>query len=815
MSEENVEKKIKKHKFVTAKAVLLLLSITCVFVYLMWHYGYVASGNDAWGHLFKSNLLYENIKEGNVYPLYTSLWYNGVQPFRYWAPLPYYILAFLQWIAGGSITGAYVLFAGVSVFAGAFGWVLFGKAQNRIMLGTVLGLLWFFLPENIRVFFCEGNIPRMVTAIIIPYCVYAIWLFFIKRKNKAMFGIIACMIGITLSHVMIAAMVGIATFIFLLFYVLSNKQYKRAVQTLFAMLVSFAISGFWLLPALSGGLVGMDPEASASVMESLTYAFKESLNPMIRINGIIDTFYYGLSIVVISVIGALLAKKGKRAGFFTAIVIVLLTTSEVVPILSKMPLSQLLWMMRFATIAYAFFYWSLLEWTSIRRYFCIFLMGILMLDCIPSLNIERYYTQVAGKADEELELAKSITSQRVAILDLSAYGSYPSWELCVGEGRVDYSYGWAWQGAATSSNIVMLNTAVEYGKYSYVFDRCLELGNDTVVLPINQVKDSNTKQTDLISAALQSQYELVKKADKAYIFHRTTTKQFGVQTTYQGLAIGKNAELIVLSYPVFEVAKEEYVDAYSLEDLIKYKVLYLSGFQYQDKETAEELLRRAAQAGVRIVIDMSYVPEDPITKRASILGVTAQGVTFNNHYPDLVYKNNVYVMEDFIEENRNWRCTYIEGAKEITGSFDFMNMNLSFAGTNEQENIIFLGLNLLYHGLQTSDSLAYTIMNDVFGLQEDVIPERKIVPITAYYGKNYISIVADSVPVNTTIAYQDTFVSDNLIENSNNLLVVKDKQTYIEIKYPLFKVGLLATGVGIVLAILLYYWIRKEQDSNC
>ena len=813
MSKEIEVTKVKNHNVSIVKAILLLLLITIAFVYLMIHYGYVASGNDAWGHLFKSNLLYENIKEGNVYPLYTPLWYNGVQPFRYWAPLPYYILAFLQWIAGGSIAGAYVLFAGVSVFFGALGWVLFGRAQKRIMLGTVLGVLWFFLPENIRVFFCEGNIPRMVTAIIIPYCVYAIWLFFIKRKNKAMFGIIACMIGITLSHVMIAAMVGIATFIFLFFYVLSNKEYKRAIQTLLIMLVSFAISGIWLLPALSGGLVGMDPEASASVMKSLAYTFKESLNPMIRMNGIIDTFYYGISIVVISVIGVLLAKKGKKAGFITAIVIVLLTTVEVVPILSKMPLSQLLWMMRFATIAYAFFYWSLLEWNSIRRYFCIILTGILILDCIPSFNIERYYTQVAGKADEELEIAKSITSQRVAILDLSAYGSYPSWQLCVGEDSVDYSYGWAWQGATTSSNIVMLNTAVEFGKYSYVFDRCIELGNDTVVLPINLVEESNTAESNLIHAAMQSQYDLVRKTDRAYIFHRDTPQQFGVRTSYQGLAIGKNAELIVLSYPVFESAKEEYIDAYSIEELTKYKVLYLSGFQYHDKEAAENLLTEVADAGVRIVIDMSYVPEDPVTKRSSILGVTGQAVIFNSRFPDLVYKENEYKMDYFASENTKWRASYIDGAKDVTGSVNFMKMNLPFVATNGNENIIFLGLNLLYHGLQTSDSSAYTIINDILGLQTDVIPEREIVPIQVDYGSDSISIVAESVPVNTTIAYQDTFESRSSIESTNNLLVVEDKQTYIELKYPFLKVGIISTSVGILLMCILYCWVRKEQNE--
>ena len=159
---ETVNINTKKNKINNDKA--LVLKVFCgmcfynvVFAVILVNYiqeqGIYPTGFDVFGHLFKSNLLYENIKEGNLYPLYTNLWYNGLQPFRYWAPLPYYLLALLQFIADGDVINSYLLFVGVSYTVGALGWIKFGIKHKRMLLATVIGCLWFFLPDNGRVFF--------------------------------------------------------------------------------------------------------------------------------------------------------------------------------------------------------------------------------------------------------------------------------------------------------------------------------------------------------------------------------------------------------------------------------------------------------------------------------------------------------------------------------------------------------------------------------------------------------------------------------------------------------------------------------------
>ena len=64
-------------------AVLIMAVGAFLLMYVIKEKGYYLSGYDTWGHFFKSNIMYHGIMEGDYYPLYTNLWYNGMQPYRY------------------------------------------------------------------------------------------------------------------------------------------------------------------------------------------------------------------------------------------------------------------------------------------------------------------------------------------------------------------------------------------------------------------------------------------------------------------------------------------------------------------------------------------------------------------------------------------------------------------------------------------------------------------------------------------------------------------------------------------------------------
>lgn len=789
--------------------IFLLIASYLLVIYIAAKEG-LPWGADIYGHLFKADLVYQNLQKGNIYPLFTTYWYNGVQPFRYWGPVPYYIFCICQFVAKGGVLEAYKLFIGLSFFVGGIGWLLWGIKQNRMTLSFFIAVLWFFMPDNARVFFSEGNIPRIVIAMLLPYLFFFVWEFVQHAKLSLGVGISLLMILVILSHLMIAAMLGIATFIFLGINFWIDKKIEPPVQVLGIMLLSFVVCGFWIYPALQGGLVAMDREATSDVMRSLSMPFTISLNPFLRLEST-GYFYYGLSIVIVSILGVFLSYKKSLAGFITTLIIFLGTTTAFVPLLSKLPLNQLLWMMRFTPMAYAFFLLALFNWTGCRRWILIGMLFLIAIDSTLSFNLEAYSAEKPTKITSILNTVKDITKQRLLLLDHSLFGSYPSYYLGSVGKKVAYSYGWAWQGAATAQNIVLLNTALERGYYTYLFDRAIEMGCDTIVIRKDSLKKEKAKWQDLEEAAKLSNYYLYEETPESYIIYRNLVVPFGVVTQYEGLCIGRSATDIPMQYPYFEIGEFLNIEQYTLERLSKYKLIYLSDFVYNTRQKAEEMIIHLSQRGVKIIIDMNRIPVDQVSNRMTFLGVDAQPITFHTKLPELLFNQKIYQAQAFKESYENWNTVYLDDVKQSIGFSWFGDKKLTFIGKGAQENVIFLGFNLMFHGMYNEDSKVKELLNNVLGIAESDLPKRQIVSLDVKVDANTISIHALQDNVNTTLAFLDAYDSTRELGKQHNLLTVQNGTTFIKIVYPYLLEGGIISLIGVIGLSALLIIINKKQ----
>ena len=433
--EESVINK-KKHLIIKCFVSYIFIVLSAmILVYYIKEQGIYPSGYDIFGHLFKSNLLYENLKEGNLYPLYTKLWFNGVQPFRYWGPIPYYLMALLQFIVNGNVINSYLLFIGVSFTIGALGWIKFGIKYNRVFLSPFIGCLWFFLPDNVRGSFLEGNIPRMVIVMLLPYLFYYIWEFIEYKKKCCIFKVTILMCLISLCNVMLATMVVIGTGIFILIYSFINKRFKESIYLLLGMLLSFLIVGIWLYSALQGGVIGIDNVSTSEAMYGSAFKATVSLNPFAVIDGNGELFYFGLSVIIVAVLGVFLSNKKSIAGFLTVLIIFLGTTTDISPLISNLPLNKFFLMIRFIPLAYGFFIIGVLEWKKCRKIFVCLICLLIFLDTIPTMNLKNYEdsmgVEVKAPSIEELgkdyflKVGKAVTNQRLASFDISGFGSFP------------------------------------------------------------------------------------------------------------------------------------------------------------------------------------------------------------------------------------------------------------------------------------------------------------------------------------------------------------------------------------------------------
>ena len=231
--------------------------------------------------------------------------------FRYWPPLAYYVVALLQFCTGGNVLNAFYLFAGFVYLLNMLGWLLLGKRENRLGLAFLTGNLFFFCPDNIRIFIAEGNIPRVFITSLLPFAFWLVWEIIHYNKLKKSIGLVVVIWMITVSHYMIAAMTGISIFIFCAVYSIINKQCRGIVIVTVNLVLAYLSAGIFLLPGLTGGgLTSQNSEASIATISQWAQMAVRSLNPIYRGGeGYVRSFYFGLSIFVIAILGIIAANK--------------------------------------------------------------------------------------------------------------------------------------------------------------------------------------------------------------------------------------------------------------------------------------------------------------------------------------------------------------------------------------------------------------------------------------------------------------------------------------------------------------------------
>ena len=791
-------------------------------VWFVFQNGMYPSGSDTMAHLYKADLLYKNIKLGNFYPLYDFMWYNGVEIMRYWAPLPVYFIAFCQGLALGDILLGYLVFVGFIFFLGACVWLYLGNYYNRICLGGFLGILWFFMPNNLMAMFVEGNLPRSLCMVFLPLFLHFIHSYLLEEKWESLPKMIVCFALIALCHTGYAGMIVLSILVFLCIYaVLYRNIYKvrKGIHVIACMILSFLCIGVWAYASLQGGITNMD---SSSVMKGFFQNIFLTLNPLYRIQSGNEAFYFGLAAFLVAIFGVLFGRRKTLSGFVTALIICFSTTLTMYSILVFLPGSQYLWMLRFISIALCMILYSLLLWDTLRKSIVFLLCLLLAFDTVPSLNL--IYGDRTGISAEErladmaeetlLTKAKEVTKQRLALLDGSTLGATGAFLVSDFQKSVAATFGAGWQSANTAYNIVQLNSAVENGAYLYLFDRCLELGNDTVVIKISQMNMGNRDIDVATKAAKKVGYSLLDQNEEYLLYHMEVEGTFGVVSQYRAIGIGSAIADMALQFPAMEETISTNLNDYTYEQLAKYDVIYLAGFTYTDRESAQEMLLKLSENGVRIVIVADGIPSEEHTGTKNFLGINTQSITFTGGYPELETMEGTLDCDLFPEGYTSWKTVYINGLDQCWGYFEDMGERFEFYGTVHNENIVVIGLNLTYHYGLTKDEGVGKLLSHAMNLTSEELPKREVVPLAITIEKDSITVESDYNNVNTTLAFHDMFRSEQPIYNKNYLTYVEKGKTVIEMQYPYFWQGLGMSIVGFLLTGIFLHETKKRKKEQ-
>lgn len=787
-------------------AFALLVAVSACFIYFIYQTGLYPSGENSYLYLGKAEYLYSQMRQGNLAPIYMDSWYNGYQMFTTSSPLSYYVVTALTYLTG-DILNSYLLYIAVVFLIGGSGWLLLGRQLNNLWVGFGTAILWFFLPENFRAFFVEGNLPYLAVLAMLPYLLYFFYQYQHQGKRRYRCGITFLTILMIVSHTYVAILICYGMAVLTLFTCLFEKKInpdpkERKYSTWFSGILSmvhgFVISLPWLYPAIKHGILKINHFGN-------------------------EQFRFGFFVICIAVFGLILARKNSRSGFFTVLFMGLSVLGAFLPVIDSVPMGHFFLNINLATIAYLGLFLGLLEWKSCKPWIMLVLFLILATDGVRGLYpfFTADTTKTAYEREEEaaeeygLTQALRTTKSRLMILDLSEKQSFPAYYAQKNGKKVNFIYDLENHGSVIQSNLNQMSYALYAKHYDYLFDRCFESGNDTILIKKKEIFWKDTDKENLKTSAIHNGYHLTFEDAYSMIFHRETPEVYGTVSDYKGIAIGKDASLISLLYPDFEEGLSDNLEDYAIEDLLQYEQVYLAGFTYNSLEKAEQIVKKLSKNGVWVLIDMNNIPIDKVTNRAGFLGVTAQTISFKEKFRDLIYQEQIITADSFYEAYPEWGTVYLDNLDTIEGYSWIGGKKLSFYGTKENENIHFLGFNLLYHAVEVQDEKVIQMFESILGKPKNTLPNRQTGKLQIQYNGTRLQIQSEYDNMNTAVAFQDTFYSKQEINNKNHMLQVNQGETTISFSYRENKIGCLLAVVYLLILgiyqIFSRYHKRKYQ----
>lgn len=804
----------------------LFLFLSCIIgiagFFVCSKYGLFMDCTDIYDHFFKADFLLKQVEKGNLYPLYSPMLFNGIELFRYATPLPYYLLAGLKYFLG-TWNDAYYAFLMVCFIITMCGWMLFGNRLNRRIAAFSFGIIYACFPEIQRMCLLEGNVPRILAVSLIPLLLYFLYGFIDEHRKASIIPFTMVHIIVFWADIVVCMQVTMLIFIFSIIYGLKNKECKYEIALFINFFITMIFHGVFLITGYLTGTVQRSQQVNNDKLEILTQKLWDTLSPIKHLKEP-GCFYFNLTCFLVILIAIFVMEKHYISDFVIALICLAGTTTALLPFVKFFPPVQVFWMQKLIPMALCFFVIGILHWDKLRNGMLIFFALVIMIDSASymyTLTEKNVETEKSKIQKEMLDYAANITTQRIAILDKGDWGSFPSYYLSSIKG-VPCSNGFNAQGSATGKKMNSILDAF-YGEfYTYAFDRLLYMGNDTILIKASLLRQEEIFH--MIQSARGLGYEVVKEGEEALILHVNVPVPYGIQSSYKYLAIGETAESICYIYPEFEYGESISLKDYSVDELRKYDIIYLSGFTYGEKEKEENKLRRVAENGTKIFIDVQHIPINKLSGKQEFLDTYAQIIAFHQKFPILELANgSQFKLNSKTSAYEKWITSYISGLKHVWKECYYdKSTRLPYLGCNEEENIIFMGFNPVYYYTEVRTPELLTFLNETFGLENNLLPDRKIVPLSIEFSKGKIKVDSELASVNTNIAAIENLIPNRETEVDERMYTVDSGLTEFSYQQPYLKLGLIITALGGV--GLLFYWIyiyvnldsdrRKEHQNN-
>lgn len=782
--------------FIAAAVCSLIVAVGIGFV--LYSTGLYLHGDAVYAQMYKIEVIADSLERGVWFPAYAGDWYNGYEIFRYISPVAYLPVVIISNMFHADIHISICAFYGLMTFVSQLGFMLFGIREKKRAAAFLTGITFLFLPAAFSVTILEGSLDAVMSLALMPLCMFFLQDFLKQKRRIAIFPFSIVFSLILFSNYISAIAFGIVLVIYLIFYATASRLWKYAAAAIGNILILYMVMGYYLYPAVSGGLLARDNVIHGNIQPPVS-----------------------VSLLVIAVIGLITADRKRIAGFLVAVLFVVLAFPVMEPVRKLIPspvLGKTYWYLLSAVVVFLV---TMLCWERLRPVFLLIALCVIVGENIPQILSLQDGDHISEEnqdiiSDYLLEEAASCTDNRVVLMDLANLGAFPQWYFA--SRGVDTMCGWDFDSADTTRNLTALNEAFSDGFYDYMFDRMLLYGNDTAVI-LKELLEEGAYNT-LLAAAERNGYEVWTENEHALVFKAAAVDgSYGVITQYENMAIGADAAYVAYIYPSFAYGRSNCLDDYTIEELEQYHKLFLAGFTYHEKETAENMLKELSRKGTEIYIDMQHIPINALTGKNEFMGVYAQYVQFTEDFPILQNDNGNQFKLDFKAGGYEvWDTVYVSGCEEILKESVYENKNhLVYLGKNYEPNVTFMGFNLLYYYLSTHNQDLKRFLDEALELSSGNLHKPVIVPVQIEKEPSRITVHADADKVNCNLAAVDALAADRIISSEENLLVVNQGDTVFDVIYAERKEGMFLSIVGLVALGIMWitiYVLLENNDNN-
>ncbi|NQW20672.1 MAG: hypothetical protein HQ477_08115 [Chloroflexi bacterium] len=665
-----------------------------------------------------------------------------------------------------------------------------------------------------------------------------------NNGRKRDFAGLVAMVGlIVLSHAMMAGIFLLGFGMYAVSYWLIGRGPLRSASIGAAALTTgLFVSAWWMFPSLTGGITELDNAAASEAIAQ--FPISVMLNPGLRVTNY-EIFYVGLSVVIATLISWPVWSRldpWVKSMVPVTIIMTLIGSTLIVELWRALPAHQLFWPLRFMSfaslllilnsliVASKMFQVSISPNLRWMRFTAIAIPLLMLADFQPSTALIRTREIPDDVASVSAKL-KELDGWRVATADLSRLGSAPAM-LFTTEGEREQIFGWAFQGSITAPLLARLNQSMDQGHLGYTISRLERLGADDVVyLP---QPDIDTKFRPELE---KDGFDIVHTSGRLTLFHKDGAPR-AVVIPLKVFGIGTAANNVSFLFPEVTIGTSENIEDYDPEFLDQFDVIVLSRFTFDNRGRAEKIVRDLAERGKRVVIDLTSAPLDTLSREPKFLDVYGEPV-LQISQARTVIDGVVSPLLPFTDEFGTWRSVTPQGADEVLIPFEYIAGEAVALSRNiyGDGDVIFVGLNLMFHAAITDDPLAIRILESVLGIDAWQPSGDLTIPLDNYVASESGWRFDITIPEEQWVLLPMGLHSGTSVEANGETVEVIGVESLILAKLPagtssihiksdqtaIYTIGRVTTVIGVLAA--LYYltsgrraeligWIRERRKPK-